>query len=104
MLVGIVGVEKPPQETWIGSRSGLFTIKYTMEVGFIFSVACLCVPRELRHVPPAIAWRMVVVPLMVIYGLYIVLLPLSQFFGNCDRDPPQVAWPCPSEEDFGQAC
>lgn len=91
VLLGLTADGREPQETWVGSRSGLFTIKCALEVGFILSVTCWCTPRALRHVRPVFFWRIVTIPLLLIYGSYVLLLPISQFVGDCDREPSNRA-------------
>ena len=90
LLVDTVASNQPVRENWIGSQEGLFAVKLTMEVGLILSVACWCAPQQLRHVPPVTLWRVLVVPLVLIYGAYIVLIPVAQCVGDCDQDRPRV--------------
>jgi len=85
LLMVVTNIERPVSESWVASRRGLFTIKLAMEVGFILTIACWCAPPKLRHVPPVILWRIIVVPLMLVYGLYFMLIPVSQLAGDCDQ-------------------
>ena len=93
VLIGIVlivlaacSMDTPVPESWIASPVGLFTVKYLMEVGLVLSIACWCANLSLRHVPPVILWRVIVAPLLLIYGSYVILIPVSQFAGDCDQD------------------
>jgi hypothetical protein len=60
-----IGLESP----W-----GLCLVGFAMEIGAVLCVACLWAPRNLRHTRPVILWKIVAVPLLVIYGAYVVLL------------------------------
>ena len=62
-----------------GSSWMLLLVAFVMEVGVVLCVACLSAPRELRHVGPVVLWRIVAIPLLVIYGLYVVLILIMPF-------------------------
>lgn len=87
IAVAQTDLKREPEETWIGSSWGLMSIKFTMELGFILSVACWCKPTGSGH-NSNLGWRILVVPLLVIYGMYLVLLPIGQLAGDCDKNDP----------------
>ena len=92
VLIGILlivlvacNMDTPIDGSWIESPIGLFTVKYLMEVGLVLSIACWCASSP-QHVLPVALWRILVTPLVVIYGSYVILISLGQFAGGCDPD------------------
>lgn len=83
LFVAVTGTQTGAEleDTWIGSMSGMLLIKFTMEVGLVMGVACWCYPRKLGS-KTVFFWRALVVPLVLIYGSYLVLLPIAQLVGD----------------------
>ena len=63
-----------PDEISLKSSWGLPLVGFVMEIGVVLCVACLWAPSNLRHVRPLVLWRIVAIPLLLIYGAYVVLL------------------------------
>jgi len=63
-----------PGDLGLGSPWGLALVGLIMEVGVVLCVACLSTPRALQDVGPVVLWRLLAVPLLLIYGAYVVLL------------------------------
>jgi hypothetical protein len=72
--VGILDAMRfEPQDIGLGSSLGLSLLGFVMEVGAVLCVACLYAPPNVRHVRPTILWRVTAVPLLFIYGAFVVL-------------------------------
>jgi hypothetical protein len=88
LLVAIIAAQKGAAEVWFRSRSGLLPIKYAVEVGLILSVACRLASDELGHVLPRTFWRTVSTPLLIVFGAYVILIPVGQFDAGCRPEAP----------------
>ena len=77
-VVTIVSAERKGTEPiWLTNTVVLQTINLLMEIGFVLAVACCSAPSALRHVRPVFLWKAVSGFLCLIYGLYVILIPLS---------------------------
>jgi hypothetical protein len=83
MLIVVVAVLADVTDLWFRSRTGLLIVKYAMEVGLILSVSARLAPARLGHVPPRSFWQNVSTPLLIIFGLYVVLIPFAELLGGC---------------------
>ena len=68
-----------PEAIGLESRWGMSLVGFVMEIGVVLCVACLGAPRDLRHVRPLILWKVMAIPLLLIYGAYVVLLLITPF-------------------------
>jgi len=62
---------------WLTSHLALQVVHFIMEVGFVLAIACLHCPRELNPTRPAMLWKAIAGVLVIIYGLYVVLIPVG---------------------------
>ena len=51
-------------------------VEILMTGGFVLSLCCLLSRRE-RHIPPRWLWKVICVPLLLIFGAYALLMPIS---------------------------
>lgn len=66
--------DKGPEDIGLETAWGMALVGFIMEIGVVLSVACLCAPKELRHARPHTLWRAAAIPLLLIYGAYVVFL------------------------------
>ncbi|MCP4593628.1 MAG: hypothetical protein GY842_23065 [bacterium] len=64
-------------ETHLESSWGLTLVGFVMEIGVVLCVACLWAPRDLQHIGPLFLWKVIAIPLLLIYGTYVVLLLIT---------------------------
>ena len=75
----LVAFDIEPSEIGIETSWGMLLVGIVMEVGVVMSVACLWAPRDLHHVRPVLLWKSMSGPLLLVYGLYVVLLLITPF-------------------------
>ncbi len=73
----LVAKDMEPAEIGLGSWWGLLLLGFVMEIGVVLCVACLWAPRNLRHIRPLVLWKVMAIPLLLIYGAYVVLLLIT---------------------------
>ena len=79
LLVGLdilVAYDVAPSDIGVESSWGMALVGFVMEIGVVLSAACLWAPRSLQHTKPLILWKILAAPLLLVYGLYVVLLLL----------------------------
>ena len=65
------------EPVFLRSRTVLQIIHFVMEIGFVLAITCVWSPRTLGHVWALPLWKLLCVLLIVIYGLYVVLIPVG---------------------------
>lgn len=65
------------EPVWLTSRLAVSAIYAIMEPAFVLGMACLMSSKEVGHVRPLLLWKTLCVPLIIIFGLYIVLVPMA---------------------------
>lgn len=78
----LIDQEIQVEDSWLATRLGTQVFLAVMECGVIFSMAVLCATRELNHVPPLWAWKICAVPLLLIYGAYLVLVQFARMLSS----------------------
>ena len=73
----LVGDDMDPSDVGLESSWGMVLVGFIMEIGVVLSVACLWAPRNLGHARPVILWKIMAGPLLMVYGLYVVLLMIT---------------------------
>jgi hypothetical protein len=77
LILGVslaVAMDVDPAAAGLEVSWGLALLGFVMEIGVILCVACLWAPRSLRHTRPLIFWKLVAIPLLLIYATYVLLL------------------------------
>ena len=80
LIMGIsilVSKDVQPAEIGLESSWGLPLVGFIMEIGVVLCVACLWAPRNLRHIRPLVLWKVMAIPLLLIYGACVVLLLIT---------------------------
>lgn len=61
-------------DDWAEAQSILLFMQLIGEVGFVFSIACVFLNDSTRHVVPLVLWRIICLPLLLLF-LFMVFLP-----------------------------
>ena len=93
----LVANDVAPLEGGLESSWGIPLVGFVMEIGVVLCLACLWAPKSLRHTRPLFLWKTIAVPLLLVYGAYVVLLLLTQAVAVLPADNTGVQnrpYPC----------
>lgn len=77
ILATAIADRRVDEPIWLTPQVIIPVVYFAMEVGFVLAMACLFSTRELRAARPILLWKASSLVLMLIYGLYVFLMPLS---------------------------
>jgi hypothetical protein len=75
-IVAFANIEQRQGTNYFTSSWSFELVELLMSMGFVLSLCCV-LARPQAHVPPRLLWKILCVPLALIFGAYALLMPIS---------------------------